>query len=327
MLRIGLLIGSLVAVTLGCSGPPDEAAENGGRLRVVATTGMVADLVRQVGGDAVDVTQIMGAGVDPHLYKPTRDDVQAILSADAVFYSGLMLEGKMGDTLVKVGRDRPVFAVTELIDESKLLQDESTEGHPDPHVWMDVAAWSECVAAVEAALAEIVPAEADRFAANAERYTEELAKLETYAREAIATVPDERRVLVTSHDAFNYFGRAYGIEVLGVQGLSTESEAGLRRINELVGMLVERRVPAVFVESSVSPKNIQALVDGAASNGHEVTIGGELFSDAMGEAGTYEGTYLGMLDHNATTVARALGGEAPPRGMSGRLGGGEADAE
>lgn len=322
-----LLLLACAGAFLGCTSKPAEKSAGGGKLRVVATTGMVADLVRQVGGGTVQVDQIMGAGVDPHLYKPTRDDVQAILSADAVFYSGLMLEGKMGDTLVKVGRSRPVFAVTELIDESKLLEAEGSEGHPDPHVWMDVAAWAECVDAVAKALSEVVPAEKAKFEANAAGHREELLALDDYARGAIATVPDERRVLVTSHDAFNYFGRAYGIEVLGVQGISTESEAGLRRINELVGLLVERRVPAVFVESSVSPKNIQALIDGAASNGHRVTIGGELFSDAMGEAGTYEGTYVGMLDHNATTVARALGGTVPPFGKNGQLAGGGGDAE
>lgn len=318
MSPVRLLLAAVVAVA-GCSSGPADKAENSGKPRIVATTGMVADLVRQVAGERVEVEQIMGAGVDPHLYKPTRDDVQAILSADAVFYSGLMLEGKMGDTLVKVGRSRPVFAVTELIDESKLHESEGAEGHPDPHVWMDVAAWSECVGAVSKAMAEVLPERATEFEENAARHREELLALDAYAREAIATVPEASRVLITSHDAFKYFGRAYGIEVLGVQGISTESEAGLRRINELVALLVERKVPAVFVESSVSPKNIQALVDGAAANGHEVKIGGELFSDAMGQAGTYEGTYVGMLDHNATTVARALGGTAPECGHGGKL--------
>lgn len=319
MNRSGFLLALIGAVAVaGCTGRP-KPADSRSTLRVAATTGMVADLVRNVGGDLVEVTQIMGAGVDPHLYKATRDDVQTILDADAIFYSGLMLEGKMADTLVKVGRDRPVFAVTELLDESSLIEPEGAEGHPDPHVWMDIAAWSEGVTAVEKALAGLLPQHASKLAENAAAHRTELLKLDAYAHEAIATIPEGQRVLVTSHDAFNYFGRAYGLEVLGVQGLSTESEAGLRRINELVDLLVERRTPAVFVESSVSPKNIRALVDGAASRGMEVAIGGELFSDAMGEAGTYEGTYIGMLDHNVTTVARALGGEAPECGHSGRL--------
>ena len=286
---------------------------------------MVADLLRSVGGDRVEVVQIMGAGVDPHLYKATRDDVQTILDADAVFYSGLMLEGKMADTLVKVGRSRPVYAVTELLPEDQLLEPDGAEGHPDPHVWMDIAAWSGCIAVVAEALGEIDPEGKPAYEANADAFRGQLTELNNYVGEVISSVPTERRVLVTSHDAFNYFGRAYGIEVLGVQGISTESEAGLQRINELVALLVEREAPAVFVESSVSSKNIQALVDGAAAEGHEVAIGGELFSDAMGAAGTYEGTYVGMLDHNATTVARALGGEAPECGFGGKLAGCEGE--
>lgn len=325
-----LIFGLLLAA--GCADrrdiakqPADKKAEggepSGPRLVVVTTTGMVADLVRKVGGDRVEVTAIMGAGVDPHLYKATRDDVQRILSADAVFYSGLMLEGKMADTLVKVGRSRPVYAVTELLPADTLLEPDGAEGHPDPHVWMDVAAWSGCVDVVANALGEIDPAGDTEYQANAAAHRAELAELDAYVRRVVASIPADRRVLITSHDAFNYFGRAYDIEVQGVQGISTESEAGLQRINELVTLLDEREVPAVFFESSVSPKNVRALIDGAASRGHELQIGGELFSDAMGATGTYEGTYVGMLDHNATLVARALGGEAPACGFGGRLAG------
>lgn len=320
MIRRAELLVLLAAALVGCrtSAVPEDAPQTP---RVVATTGMVADMIRSIAGDAVEVTQIMGAGVDPHLYKATRDDVETILNADAVFYSGLLLEGKMADTLVKVGRSRPVYAVTELIDESKLLTPDGAEGHPDPHVWMDVATWSEGAPVVRDALTELIPDKAEDFAANANAYRDELKKLDGYARSRIATIPEPARVLVTSHDAFNYFGRAYGLEVLGVQGLSTESEAGLQRVNELVSLLVDREVAAVFVESSVSPKNIRALVDGAASRGHTVVIGGELFSDAMGAAGTTEGTYVGMIDHNVTTVTRALGGMADACGFTGTLAG------
>lgn len=326
-MRNAFLFMLIALAVVGCARreAPDSAKDGVG-LDLVATTGMVADLVREVGGDAVRVTQIMGSGVDPHLYKATRDDVQTILDAQAVFYSGLMLEGKMADTLVKVGRTKPVYAVTELIDESQLLEPDDAPGHPDPHVWMDVGAWSSCVEAVANALAELRPEESEAFAQRAEAYRQRLAELDAYVTRVIDSIPAQSRVLITSHDAFNYFGRAYDLEVLGVQGLSTESEAGLRRVNELVTLLVDRHAPAVFVESSVSPKNIQALVDGAAARGHTVAIGGELFSDAMGPAGSYEGTYVGMLDHNATLIARALGGEAPARGMSGRLAGGEGAA-
>jgi manganese/zinc/iron transport system substrate-binding protein len=285
----------------------------------VATVGMVADVVRSVGGEHVDVTQIMGSGVDPHLYKATRDDVQAIMNGDIVFYSGLMLEGKMIDSLIKVARSKPVYAVTELIEETNLLEPEDFQGHYDPHVWMDVSAWSKCVGAAGKALSEFDPKNAESYRAKAAAYTEQLEKLHEYGVKSIGSVPKESRVLITSHDAFNYFGRAYGLEVQGVQGISTESEAGLQRINDLVDLLVKKNVKAVFVESSVPRKNIEALVDGAKSRGHEVAIGGELFSDAMGQAGTYEGTYVGMLDHNITLVTRALGGDAPERGMQGKL--------
>lgn len=309
---------------VGCASKTDSPPLTG-LLRVAATTGMVADLVRNVGGEHVEVQQVMGSGVDPHLYKVTRDDVQTILGADAVFYSGLMLEGKMSDTLVKVARSRPVYAVTELIDQAQLLEPDDAPGHPDPHVWMDIRAWAECLDAVSDALSEVMPAHADEFAGNAATYRAQLLELDAYARKTLGSIPEAQRVLVTSHDAFNYFGRAYGLDVQGVQGLSTESEAGLQRITELVDLLVEKQSPAVFVESSVSSKNIQALVDGAKSRGHEVRIGGELFSDAMGKVGTTEGTYLGMLDHNITLVARALGGKADACGFTGSLAGCQGD--
>lgn len=288
-------------------------------MHAVATVGMVADIVRIVGGDHVAVTQIMGAGVDPHLYTTTRDDVQTIMAADIIFYSGLMLEGKMADTLVKVARTRPVVAATELIDESKLLEPEDLEGHYDPHVWMDVSAWSACVDAISTALAGFDPSHADDFRANAEKYRQELAELHEYGRKSIATIPSDSRVLITSHDAFNYFGRAYGLEVLGVQGISTESEAGLQRINDLIDLIVSRKVRAVFVESSVPRKNIEALIEGGRARNYEIRIGGELYSDAMGETGTYTGTYVGMLDHNITLVTQALGGNVPPAGLNGKL--------
>lgn len=302
-----LLLALLFAVTIpACNRQPAGSARSGGDsvIDAVATVGMVGDIVRQVGGEWVNVKQICGPGVDPHLYKPTRDDVQAILSADVVFYSGLMLEGKMTDTLIKVARTKPVFAVTELIDESLLLEPADFAGHYDPHVWNDVSAWSQCVGAVEQALSELDPTHAEDYAANAAAFKAELQKLHQYGLDSIATIPEAGRVLITSHDAFNYFGRAYGLEVQGVQGLSTESEAGVQRINELVDMLVAKNVQAVFIESSVSRKNIDALVEGANSKGHQVKIGGELFSDAMGKSGSYEGTYLGMLDHNITLVTQ-----------------------
>lgn len=288
-------------------------------IRAIATVGMVADVVRNVGGTHVEVNQIMGSGVDPHLYKTTRDDVRSIMGGDIIFYCGLMLEGKMSDTLIKIARRKPVIAVTERLDESKLLEPEDFQGHYDPHVWMDVSAWSACVAVVAESLAEYDPEHADDYRDNMKAYREKLDRLHRYGIESIGSIPPESRVLITSHDAFNYFGRAYGLEVQGVQGLSTESEAGLQRINRLVDLLVEQEIGAVFIESSVPRKNIDALIEGAASRNHDVRVGGELYSDAMGERGTYEGTYVGMLDHNITVVTRALGGTAPQRGLNGKL--------
>ncbi len=267
---LALLVLTVVFVLPGCHSKPNQGSQSAGQtapdgsepLQAVATVGMVADLVRNVGGDHVSVIQICGSGVDPHLYKPTRDDVQTIMSTDIVFYCGLMLEGKMTDTLIKIARKKPVLAVTELIDEALLLEPEDFAGHFDPHVWNDVSAWSQCVDAVEKALAEFDPAHAADYQRNASEFKAELARLHEYGVKATGTIPAGSRVLVTSHDAFNYFGRAYALDVQGVQGLSTESEAGLQRINELVDMLVEKNVKAVFVESSVSRKNIDALIEG-----------------------------------------------------------------
>ncbi|HEV2295126.1 MAG TPA: zinc ABC transporter substrate-binding protein [Tepidisphaeraceae bacterium] len=287
---------------------------------VVTTVGMVRDVVQQVAGDKATARGLIGSGVDPHLYKPTRSDIAALLEADVVFYSGLMLEGKMADTFVKLSREgKPVFAVTETIDESLLLSPPELAGHYDPHVWMDVSRWMKAVDAVAESLATYDPANASTYRENAKRYLTELARLHEYASKSIGSIPQKQRVLITAHDAFNYFGDAYDIEVRGIQGLSTESEAGLQDINRLVQFIVDNDVKAVFVESSVAEKNVRALIDGAKARGKEVKIGGTLFSDAMGAEGTYEGTYVGMIDHNVTTITRALGGEAPEKGMQGKL--------
>lgn len=300
--------------------PADSTPVDGSSsLQTVATVGMVADLVRQVGGSRVDVVQLMGPGVDPHLYKPTRDDVLAIMRADLVFYAGLMLEGKMANVLEKVTRQKTVTAIAEQIDPQLLLSADQDHGSYDPHVWMDVAAWSGCVQVVADVLRSVDPSHAVEYQSRAAAFRETLAALHTYGQNSIGSVPERQRLLITSHDAFRYFGRAYGLEVHGVQGISTESEAGLVRINELVDLLVDRRVPAVFVESSVPRKSIEALMKGAESRGHAIVIGGELYSDAMGSADSYEGTYVGMLDHNITRVTRALGGKATDRGMLGKL--------
>ena len=315
--RRGILKSALIAVTVLLSGgvPALSAAP----LTVVATTGMIADAARAVGGDAVTVTALMGPGVDPHSYRQTRSDIVAMTKADLVLWHGLYLEAQMEDFFADLAKKRRVVAVAEAVDTSRLLGHQDYSGRYDPHVWMDPVLWSDVVVAVRDALTEAQPAEAAAFKANAEAYLAELAALDTYSREVLASVPEGSRVLLTAHDAFSYFGRAYGYEVIGIQGISTQSEAGLNRVSELVDLLVSRKIAAVFVESSVSDRNIRALIEGAASKGHEVRIGGELFSDAMGETGTYEGTYLGMIDHNVTLITRASGGTAPEAGRTGRL--------
>jgi manganese/zinc/iron transport system substrate-binding protein len=285
-------------------------------LNIIATTGMVADITRRVVGEHGTVDALMGEGIDPHLYKPTAADARKILNADLIFYSGLLLEGRMTDTFLKAARlGKVVFPVTERIEETYLLEPPEFEGHWDPHVWMDVSAWGHAVDAVATALCEQDPVHCQQYKDNAKAYNKQLEGLHAYAIKSIASIPKEQRVLITAHDAFNYFGRAYGIEVVGIQGLSTESEAGIEDVNRLVNMLVEKGITAVFVESSVSDRNVKALIEGAKAKGHIVTIGGRLFSDAMGKGGTYKGTYIGMLDHNITTIANGLGGDAPDKGF------------
>ena len=287
-------------------------------MKVGATVGMVADIVQAVAKEKAEVKNIIGSGVDPHVYNPTRSDVATLLKSDIIFYAGLLLEGQMSDILVKMSRKRPVYAVTELLQSDYLIHDAQTN-HDDPHVWMDVNGWMKAVEVVADAMSTFDPPNQDYYSQNAKQYLKQLKQLNEYAKQTIASIPPEQRLLVTAHDAFNYMGRAYGIEVLGIQGLSTESEAGIKDINRIVDTLVNRKIPSVFVESSVSQKNVKALIEGAASRGHQVTIGGELYSDAMGPPGTYEGTYIGMIDHNVTVIASALNGSVPKKGMLGKL--------
>lgn len=288
--------------------------------RVVTTTAMVRDLVQGVTGTNAQVTALFGEGVDPHLYRPTRDDMARLLKADVIVYSGLMLEGRMTDTFAKLSqRGIPVLAVGQLLEGQYRLVPKGAGGHADPHVWMDVKAWAQAARELARALGRVDPPQAAAYEAGAGRYATQLDELDARVRAAVATIPRERRVLITAHDAFGYFGRAYDMEVRGVQGLSTESEAGVADINNLVEFIVRRRIPALFVETSVSDKNIRALVEGCRARGHTVAIGASLFSDAMGAPGSYEGTYPGMIDHNVTRIVRALGGQAPERGLHGKL--------
>ncbi|GAB4526486.1 MAG: zinc ABC transporter substrate-binding protein [Roseibium sp.] len=308
---------ALVAVAGTLATPQTASAAE--KLKVVATTGMIADAALRIGGDAVEVRALMGPGVDPHAYRQTRSDIVAMTKADLILWHGLYLEAQMEEFFGKLGGTRRVVAVAEALPEELLIAHEDYADKFDPHVWMDPERWQHVVVAIRDALTSAMPDRKAEFDANTSAYLAEIDAVGSFARDILATVPDEARVLISAHDAFNYFGRAYGFEVIGIQGISTQSEAGLHRVAELVDLLVERKVRAVFVESSVSDRSVRALIEGAAAKGHEVVIGGSLFSDAMGEPGSYEGTYLGMIDHNATIIARALGGEAPEKGRLGQL--------
>ena len=289
------------------------------KLKVVATTSMIADAVRQVGGDRVEVSALMGAGVDPHTYRQTRSDIVAMTKADVVFWHGLYLEAQLEGFFGDLAKRKKVIPLAEALPKEKLHSSAQYPGRYDPHVWMDPQLWRSVISAARDELIKLDPEGSALFKANAERHLAEVDKLTTYAQQALAKVPEKTRVLITAHDAFSYFGRAFGYEVLGIQGISTESEAGLKQIEDLVQVIVDRKIGAIFIESSVSDRNIKALIEGAAAKGHKVVIGGELFSDAMGPPGTYEGTYIGMIDHNVTVIARALGGSPPARGLNNQL--------
>ncbi|MEC8115353.1 MAG: zinc ABC transporter substrate-binding protein [Planctomycetota bacterium] len=286
-----------------------------GELRCLATTGMVGDLVKAVVGDRGKVEVLMPSGVDPHLYQPTRSDLMKVLASDVIFYNGLHLEGRMDEAFVRAQESgRSVCAVAEELPEQSLLRDaEDLEAH-DPHVWMDPKHWRAVLVAIRDRCVLLDPDGREAYESNTKAYAKQLEALDGYASQVLQSVPEKMRVLVTAHDAFGYFGKRFGFEVIGLQGISTESEASVQDVNRLVDVLVQRKIPAIFVESTVPEKGIRALIEGADARGHPVAIGGSLYSDAMGTAGTWSGTYLGMIDHNVTAIARALGGQAPEAG-------------
>jgi manganese/zinc/iron transport system substrate-binding protein len=275
-------------------------------INAVTTIGMIGDIVENVGGDRIEVTRLMGPGIDPHLYRASEGDVSRMAEADIIFYNGLHLEAKMGEILEQMDGRITTVAVTASIDPATLLAPPEFEGNYDPHVWFDVTFWMQATEAIREALVELDPDSSTLYQENAEAYLAELADLHSYVLEQAARVPEDKRVLITAHDAFNYFGRAYGFEVRGLQGISTASEAGTADVQNLADFIVERQIPAVFVESSVPPRYIEAVQATVRAQGFEVNIGGELFSDAMGNEGTPEGTYLGMVRHNIDTIVGAL---------------------
>jgi manganese/zinc/iron transport system substrate-binding protein len=300
-----LVLGILLIA--GCGGGAADKSDD--RLDVVTTTGQVADLLRNVGGDRVRVTALMGPGIDPHLYKASAGDVERLRTADLIVYNGLHLEAKMGEVIERLGATRPAFAVTDALPPERLLSPPAWDGMHDPHVWFDVDLWSRTIGLVAEQLTALDPAHAAGYTARAAVYAAELAELDAWARAAFAAVPQGQRVLVTAHDAFNYLGAAYGLEVRGLQGISTASEAGTGDVQDLAAFIAERKIPALFVESSVSPRAINAVREAVRARGFEVVIGGSIYSDALGDADTPAGTYVGMVRHNVTVITAALRGE------------------
>jgi len=311
--RYGLILLFLVLIFSGCSTLQTQKQDQEGfknrPIRAVATTGMVSDIVKNVGKDHVQIATLMGSGVDPHLYKPGERTVIKLAEADVVFYSGLHLEAQMAKVFEKMSNQVKTVAVTDGVDHTRLSSPPEFKGHYDPHVWFDVTMWMDATNTVRDALVEMDPAHADEYRQNADEYLAQLQDLHEYVLAQADKIPKEKRVLITAHDAFNYFGREYGFEVRGLQGISTASEAGTSDVQDLVNFIVDRQIPAIFVESSVPRRTIEAVQAAVRSRGFDVKIGGELFSDAMGDPGTVEGTYIGMVKHNIDTIVKALSGQ------------------
>ncbi|MDT8896013.1 zinc ABC transporter substrate-binding protein [Halomonas sp. I1] len=299
-----------LSMALACLATPTMAQQSA-PLKTVATTGMVGDVVARVGGECAEVTTLMGPGVDPHLYQASARDVSTFQQAEMIFYSGYSLEGQLGDVLERFSETKPTIAVApSSIDTGSLITVQDVYGI-DPHLWMDVSLWSRIAPTIADSLSEARPACEAQFRDNAEDYVAQLEALHQWVTESIASIPEQQRILVTAHDAFNYFGRAYGIEVAGIQGISTSTETGVADIREMAQVVVDREVPSVFVESTINPRTVEAVIEAAREKGQEVSIGGQLYSDAMGEAGTADGTYIGMLYRNTRHIVEALGGKTP----------------
>jgi manganese/zinc/iron transport system substrate-binding protein len=318
--QLGLAVAALLPVGPAL-GQIREQTRDRPAPRAIATVGMLGDMLREIAGPALRTETLLGEGVDPHLYRPTRADIARLLAADAVFAIGHRLEGRMEEVFERLrAAGRTVLALAEALPRERLRAHPDYVDSADPHVWMDPTLWAEATAPLVLALTGLAPAASAELRQRQAAYIARLERLDGYARATLGPVPQPQRLLVTAHDAFSYFGDRYGLEVESLQGLATDSEASLARVEQLVSLLVARRVPAIFAESSVPDRAVRALIDGAAARGHRVALGGTLFSDAMGRPGTYEGTYEGMMDHNITLIARALGSPAvPARGLNGRL--------
>jgi manganese/zinc/iron transport system substrate-binding protein len=292
---------------VGCGGGEDNRdPATGGTFRAVATTGMISDMVARIGGENLRVTGLMGPGVDPHLYKASAGDVRTLAGADIIFYNGLHLEAAMAEVLDEMTGRTVTVPVADEIPEGRRISSEYFTGSWDPHVWFDIGLWATTTSRVEEALVSLDPDGEEGYRARARSFRDTLSALDLWVRERVSELPAERRILVTAHDAFGYFGRAYGFEVVGLQGISTVSEAGTSDVQRIADLVVERQIPAIFVETSVARRTIEAVQAAVRNRGSEVRIGGSLFSDAMGSAGTPEGSYPGMVRHNVNAIVDAL---------------------
>lgn len=289
----------------------DNQANTDKKIKIVATTSMLEDAVKNVVQDKADIQSLMGAGVDPHLYKATQSDLGKLSKADIIFYHGLYLEGKMEDILLKMAKNKTIVATANGIDKTKLLNlvepdPENPTHNYDPHIWFDVTLWMQTVEQITLTMMEKDAENATFYRKNAAAYLTKLEALHKKCQTQISSIPKKPRLMITSHDAFEYFGKAYDIEVKGLQGISTIAEYGLKDITNMVDLIIKRDVKAVFVESSVSSKSLEAVMAGCKKKGHDVKIAGTLFADAMGKKGTPQGTYIGMVEHNVKTVVEAL---------------------
>ena len=279
--------------------------KSNGKLNIVTTTSMITDLVKNIGGDHINIEGLMGSGVDPHLYKASEGDVNKLLNADVIFYNGLHLEGKLVDVFEKMKNKTPI-ALGEELDKNTLIGSGYFASNYDPHVWFNIDYFMQFTNQVAQVLSEKDPENAEHYQKNKTVYLNKLFELQTKIKNVIETLPKDKRILVTAHDAFNYFGNAYGFEVIGLQGLSTATEAGVKDVQQLSAFIIRHNIKAIFVESSVPKRTIEALQAAVNSKGHEVAIGGTLYSDALGNAGTVEGTYIGMFEYNVNTIVNAL---------------------
>ena len=294
----------LAVLLVGCKNTEEN---KNGKLQVVTTTTMITDLVKNIGGDHIQLKGLMGAGVDPHLYKASEGDVSKLYNADIIFYNGLHLEGKLVEVFEKMeSPTKTQVALGEHLDKSGLIGSDYFASNYDPHVWFSIPYFKEFAQQVTATLAAKDPKNAESYKENERNYLEQLTVLEQEIGTIIETLPVEKRILVTAHDAFNYFGKTYGFEVVGLQGLSTATEAGVKDVQRLTDFIIEKEIKAIFVESSVPKRTIEALQKAVQAKGFEVKIGGSLYSDALGDTGTVEGTYIGMFRYNVNTIVNQL---------------------